>query len=42
VKILLKARKGLRKGEEEIVEKTVVRPEYSRARVPAPKSPPAP
>ena len=42
VKILLKAGKGLRKGEEEIVEKTVVRPEYSRARAPAPKSPPTP
>jgi len=32
VKILLKGRKGLRKAEEEIIEKTVVRPEYSKAR----------
>jgi adenylate kinase family enzyme len=33
VKILLKGKKGLRGSEEEIVEKTVVRPEYGRARV---------
>jgi ABC-type dipeptide/oligopeptide/nickel transport system ATPase component len=32
VKILLKGRSGLRRTDEEIVEKTVVRPEYSRAR----------
>ncbi len=32
VKILLKAKKGLRRGEEEVVEKTVVRPEYGRLR----------
>ena len=30
VKILLKGKKGLRRTEEEIVEKTVVRPEYGR------------
>ncbi len=30
VKILLKSTKGLRKSETEIVEKTVVRPEYGR------------
>jgi hypothetical protein len=34
VKILLKPQKGLRKSEEEIVEKTVVRPEYGRVRTP--------
>ncbi|MGA2974880.1 MAG: hypothetical protein ABSF77_06165 [Spirochaetia bacterium] len=39
VKILLKTRKRLRKGEEEIVEKTVVRPEYGRVRSPAPDRP---
>ena len=32
VKILLKSPKGLRKSEAEIVEKTVVRPEYGKAR----------
>jgi hypothetical protein len=32
VKILLKGTKGLRRSEEEIVEKTVVRPEYGRLR----------
>jgi hypothetical protein len=36
VKILLKAKRGLGGGGEEIIEKTVVRPEYSRARKPAP------
>jgi ABC-type dipeptide/oligopeptide/nickel transport system ATPase component len=41
VKILLKGGKGLRNREEEIVEKTVVRPEYGRARRPAPPNPPA-
>ena len=40
VKILLKAGKGLRRTEEEIVEKTVVRPEYGRGRSRA--SPPPP
>jgi hypothetical protein len=34
VKILLKGKKGLRRSEEEIVEKTVVRPEYGRLRPP--------
>jgi adenylate kinase family enzyme len=42
VKILLKENRGLRKGESEIVEKTVVRPEYSRARKPRLDGPPAP
>jgi adenylate kinase family enzyme len=42
VKILLKEKRMLRKGESEIVEKTVVRPEYSRARKPKTDSPPAP
>ena len=49
VKILLKAKKGLRRSEEEIVEKTVVRPEYGRLRAarppafrPAPAPAPAP
>ena len=32
VKTLLKGRKGLRRTEETVVEKTVVRPEYGRAR----------
>ena len=36
VKILLKEKRVLRKGESEIVEKTVVRPEYSRSRKPRP------
>jgi ABC-type dipeptide/oligopeptide/nickel transport system ATPase component len=36
VKILLKAKKGLRRSEEEIVEKTVVRPEYGRLRAARP------
>jgi ABC-type dipeptide/oligopeptide/nickel transport system ATPase component len=40
VKILLKPKKGLRKGEEEIVEKTVVRPAYGRIRSPGTESPP--
>jgi ABC-type oligopeptide transport system ATPase subunit len=40
VKILLKSKKGLRKGEDEIVEKTVVRPEYGRVRSPL-SGPPA-
>jgi len=40
VKILLKSGKGLRKRDDEIVEKTVVRPEYSRARKPVPPNPP--
>jgi ABC-type dipeptide/oligopeptide/nickel transport system ATPase component len=35
VKTLLKGRKGIRRAEETVVEKTVVRPEYGRARVPA-------
>jgi hypothetical protein len=39
VKILLKPQKGLRKGEEEIVEKTVVRPEYGRVRTIASERP---
>ncbi len=38
VKILLKGKKGLRKTEAEIVEKTVVRPEYG-VRRPAPPRP---
>ncbi len=41
VKILLKNRKGLRKTEAEIVEKTIVRPEYG-TRGSAPPRPPAP
>jgi adenylate kinase family enzyme len=37
VKILLKGKKGLRRTEEKVVEKTVVRPEYGRRRtVPPP------
>ena len=40
VKILLKQNKVLRRSEEEIVEKTVVRPEYGRARKPAGERPP--
>ncbi|MFI5368885.1 MAG: hypothetical protein ACHQ1F_07710 [Spirochaetia bacterium] len=40
VKILLKAKKGLRGSADEIIEKTVVRPEYGRARKPLPQSPP--
>ena len=39
VKILLKEKGVLRKGESEIVEKTVVRPEYSRSRKPRPEGP---
>jgi len=35
VKILMKAQKGLRRSEDEIVEKTVVRPEYGRLRMPS-------
>ena len=42
VKILLKGGKGLRRAEEEIVEKTVVRPEYGRSRTRASPPPPAP
>ncbi len=42
VKILLKEKRMLRKGESEIVEKTVVRPEYSRLRKPKTDGPPAP
>jgi adenylate kinase family enzyme len=42
VKILLKEKRMLRKGESEIVEKTVVRPEYSRSRKPKTDAPPAP
>jgi adenylate kinase family enzyme len=42
VKILLKEKRVLRKREAEVVEKTVVRPEYSRARKPAPAGPPTP
>jgi adenylate kinase family enzyme len=41
VKILLKEKRGLRKAESEIVEKTVVRPEYSKSRKPRPDSPAA-
>jgi len=41
VKILLKSSKVLRKSEAEIVEKTVVRPEYGRVRPVAPDQPPA-
>ena len=41
VKILLKSSKGLGKSEAEIVEKTVVRPEYGRVRQAAPDRPPA-
>jgi hypothetical protein len=41
VKILLKEKRVLRKGESEIVEKTVVRPEYSRSRKPRTDVPPA-
>jgi ABC-type dipeptide/oligopeptide/nickel transport system ATPase component len=37
VKILLKGKRGFRGSPEEIVEKTVVRPEYSRARKPRPQ-----
>ncbi len=36
VKTLLKGRKGLRRTEEKVVEKTVVRPEYGRARALSP------
>ncbi|HET6486455.1 MAG TPA: hypothetical protein VFH83_08540 [Spirochaetia bacterium] len=32
VKILLKSKKGLRKSDDEVVEKTVVRPEYGKWR----------
>ncbi len=44
VKILLKGGRRLRRGESEIVEKTVVRPEYGRLRAgrPAAAGPPAP
>ncbi|MGA2765617.1 MAG: hypothetical protein ABSG17_19890 [Spirochaetia bacterium] len=38
VKILLKGKKGLRKTEAEIVEKTVVRPEYGVRKKPAPQT----
>jgi adenylate kinase family enzyme len=41
VKILLKAKKGLRGSGEEIIEKTVVRPEYGRNRKPAQEGHPA-
>ena len=41
VKILLTSKKGLRRSEEEIVEKTVVRPEYGRVRPPSAGRPPA-
>lgn len=41
VKILLKARKGLRGSADEIIEKTVVRPEYGRGRKPVPQGPPS-
>jgi hypothetical protein len=37
VKIMLKGKRGFRGSPEEIVEKTVVRPEYSRARKPRPQ-----
>jgi adenylate kinase family enzyme len=40
VKILLKSSKVLGKSEAEIVEKTVVRPEYGRVRQAAPDRPP--
>jgi ABC-type dipeptide/oligopeptide/nickel transport system ATPase component len=36
VKTLLKGRKGIRRTEETVVEKTVVRPEYGRARTGGP------
>ncbi len=39
VKILLRAKKGLRKSEAEIVEKTVVRPEYGKVRPAAAQRP---
>jgi hypothetical protein len=42
VKILLKEKRVLRKGESEIVEKTVVRPEYSRSRKQKADGSPAP
>ena len=45
VKILLKGKKGLRRTEGKVVEKTVVRPEYGRRRTAPPldgKAPPAP
>jgi adenylate kinase family enzyme len=42
VKILLKEKRVLRKGESEIVEKTVVRPEYSRSRKQRADAAPAP
>jgi hypothetical protein len=42
VKILLKAGKGLRRIEEEIVEKTVVRPEYGRGRTRSVRGAPEP
>jgi ABC-type dipeptide/oligopeptide/nickel transport system ATPase component len=41
VKILLKARKGLRGSADEIIEKTVVRPEYGRGIKPVPQGPPS-
>jgi hypothetical protein len=41
VKILLTSKKGLRRSGREVVEKTVVRPEYGRARPPAAGRPPA-
>jgi hypothetical protein len=40
VKILLKAKKGLRGSADEIIEKTVVRPEYGRGRKAVPQVPP--
>jgi adenylate kinase family enzyme len=40
VKILLKAKKGLRGSADEIIEKTIVRPEYGRGRKPLPQGPP--
>jgi len=39
VQVLLKGKKGLRRSEEEIVEKTVVRPEYGRLRAPRRSAP---
>ncbi len=42
VQVLLKGKKGLRRSEEEIVEKTVVRPEYGRLRAPRRSTPSEP
>lgn len=39
VKILLKNKKGLRRTEERVVEKTVVRPEYGRRKTAPPPGP---